>query len=250
MSNSKRFLFVLFLSLFVLFSPLLVNAQDKDNDPPDRSGTYKVPGHENMRVRVFVHEPPNQSPAFIACSADVNSEAVVSETGWRLPSNWTYYVNPNVPSTISNDLSTIVENSFNTWRTPLTGKVNFIYGGITNIGVKKLDGKNIIAWGRTSGSALGVTNTWYYAQTGQTVETDTIMNKKYKWGWSTTLCDSSYYDAQNILTHELGHWTGLNDHYTAEFVDNTMFGYGSKGEVKKDSLTTGDINGIKNIYGL
>ena len=57
------------------------------------------------------------------------------------------------------------------------------------------------------------------------------------------------YDAQEILTHELGHWMGLGDMYDAANYQNaTMYGYGSKAEVKKDTLSTGDISGIGVIY--
>ena len=51
-----------------------------------------------------------------------------------------------------------------------------------------------------------------------------------------------------LLTHELGHSMGLNDEYDTTYVDNTMFGYGSMTETKKDTLTTGDIIGVKSLY--
>ena len=41
---------------------------------------------------------------------------------------------------------------------------------------------------------------------------------------------------------------GLADEYTQEYADNTMFGYGSKGETKKNTLTTGDKTGLTAIY--
>ena len=77
------------------------------------------------------------------------------------------------------------------------------------------------------------------------------MNKAYVWTWSGGTTDCAYtesYDAQNILTHEIGHWFGLDDEYTDEYIENTMYGYGSKWEVKKNTLTTGDINGLQAIY--
>jgi len=158
-----------------------------------------------------------------------------------------------VPSTISPNLGTIINNSFAVWENALpTGSgVTLAYDGPTSANRAVYDRQNIIAWGRTSGSALGVTYIWY--QNGIAIELDTIMNEKFSWGWANQstnpLCAySNVYDAQNILTHELGHWFGLNDHYTADYVNNTMYGYGSKGEVKKDTLTAGDIAGINLIY--
>jgi len=232
----------------LLFTPFAFAQKPEDWEPPEKNGIYDVPGKKNLKVRVFVHESPIKSAAVIGCQPDNDSTAPVDPAGWRLTKNWTYYINPNVPSSIASNLTTIVENSFNAWRDPLTGKVNFKYGGTTNVRAKKLDGKNIIAWGRTSGSALGVTYIWYDTPTKNAVETDTIMNFKYRWGWSATTCDSSYYDAQNILTHELGHWVGLDDEYDLSYADHTMYGYGAKGEIKKDTLTTGDKNSALALY--
>jgi hypothetical protein len=110
----------------------------------------------------------------------------------------------------------------------------------------------VVTWGRTSGTALGVTYTWYNPSTGEVAEVDTVLNSKFAWSWtpfSTDACvNSATYDAQNILTHEVGHWMGLNDEYTADFANNTMYGYGSKAEIKKDTLTSGDSMGLRVIY--
>jgi len=152
------------------------------------------------------------------------------------------------------NFSRLADLSFAIWQNTEieTANVNLKYEGSTTLTRKALDGKNIVTFGSTSGSALGVTYTWYYPSTGMAVETDTILNKKFTWSWTPYLPDAcpnvNTYDAQNILTHELGHWLGLNDHYTVDFANNTMYGYGAKGEIKKDTLTTGDKAGVNNIY--
>ena len=46
----------------------------------------------------------------------------------------------------------------------------------------------------------------------------------------------------------LGHWFGLDDEYDTAYSNNTMFGYGSKAELKKITLENGDKIGIDNIY--
>ena len=57
------------------------------------------------------------------------------------------------------------------------------------------------------------------------------------------------YDVRNIATHEVGHVCGLADLYTARSSEQTMYGYGGIGEVKKDSLASGDIAGLQKLYG-
>ena len=58
-------------------------------------------------------------------------------------------------------------------------------------------------------------------------------------------CQSSpdAYDLQNIATHEIGHWIGLNDLFDDSDKDLTMYGFGAGGEVKKRTLGQGDISG-------
>lgn len=240
---------------FLAFSGLAMAKQDI----PQVDGTYDVPGKPDLKVRVFVHKPkalriPTSNPILACGLGDSDSSASVADTGWKLPSTWSYTLNPSsVPSSVgSAKLTTIASAAFQKWTNAIGGKVNISKTTQnTTINRAKYDGKNIIAWGRTNSSALAVTYTWYY-NSGLVAEVDTIMNQKFPWSWtpySSSLCaDSNTYDAQNILTHELGHWYGLDDHYTGDYTENTMYGYGDKKEIKKDTLTTGDISGVNKIY--
>lgn len=239
----------------VLFLPVLaflilacsVNAQ---SSVPEINGDYQDPENKKIRVRVFVHNPKIDVSVQNVCSSDSSSDAQVGVTGWRIPGvAWNYKINASsAPSSVSSNLATIAANSFQEWSNAIgTGasKPTFVFGGQTSATKSSYDGQNIIAWGRTSGTALAVTYTRYYTSTGQVVDVDTIFNKKFSWSWNT--CNNSY-DAQNILTHELGHWVGLRDEYTVSFVENTMYGYGAKNETKKNTLTNGDILGLTSIY--
>lgn len=234
---------------------------------PDQAGIYAVPGRPDLKLRVFVYhakpdnpgkpakpEPP--APELKCDLDDLDSNAEVGLAGWYLPTTWTYNLNPNsVPSSVgSENLAAITDNAFNAWLNEING-VSATRGANTNLTRAKIDGQNIVAWGRTPSSALAVTYTWYYTDTGLAAEIDTLMNSKVGWAWSDPnswagkICAyADVYDVQNILTHEIGHTFGLADEYTSEFVNNTMYGYGSKMETKKDTLTTGDIAGVNNIY--
>lgn len=257
----KKLLFCL-LALFILsfLSPVLAQSASDGADGliPEKDGIYNVSGRPDLKVRVFVHHPkakpsPTPQPSLICNQADPDSLAVIPAAGWKLPSNWNYQLNlSSVPASVgSSNLTAFAQTAFSAWSTASGNKVTFVRGDNTSTNRKGLDGKNIVAWGRTSGSALAVTYTWYYTATNVVAEVDTIMNVKFPWSWSGNndgCAVSNSYDAQNILTHELGHWMGLDDVYDVSYGENTMFGYGSKGEIKKDTLTTGDVVGVLAIY--
>ena len=266
--NKKIFVILAILIIILGISASLALAKNEKwaGDPsmgsgqviPEEDGTYDVPGHPELKVRVFVYRvKPSPSPtpiSSIACGLeDPTSDAVVDPTPWRLPNTTTfYYLNSgSVPSSVGGaNLQTIASNAFAQWTNVISNKVIIRNGGSTLINRKALDGKNIISWGRTPGSALAVTYTWYYSSSGMVAEVDTIMNNKFFWTWSglSTCAYPNSYDAQSILTHELGHWFGLDDEYTSEYTNNTMYGYGYKGDAKCDTLTDGDIIGIRAIY--
>lgn len=260
-------LFSVFAIMALVLSTSAVLAKnDKNADDdwviPEQNGTYDVPGHPGLKVKVFVHYPkikpgPTSSPVLACYLEDPGSQAEVGLAGWRLPSTWIYTLNlSSVPGTVgSKNLPVIANNAFKEWTDAMGNNKVTITKSLSDTTITKAsyDRKNIIAWGRAPGSALAVTYTWYYTATKEVAEVDTIMNSKFSWSWtnqtlSPNCADQNSYDAQDILTHELGHWVGLNDHYTSAYANNTMYGYGSKGEVKKDTLSSGDIFGVLKIY--
>ncbi len=57
----------------------------------------------------------------------------------------------------------------------------------------------------------------------------------------------SWFDVQSVATHEVGHFLGLDDLYSSDNSDNVMYGYISKGEIRR-TLTIGDIRGVRYLY--
>lgn len=255
---------VLFLAIFALFLAIFGQfalANKPENlTLPEKAGIYEVPGRPDLKLRVFIHpekpqkpgRPQPTTPPYTCTEEDPNASLLeVSAAGWKLPSTWKYKINfSSVPSTIgSNNIQTIINQAFTEWLNAIENKVNVLYDGQTTLTNAKLDNQNIIAWGRTPASALAISYIWYNNQ-GYALEVDTIMNKKYSWYWSQDIgcAYQNVYDAQNILTHELGHSFGLDDEYANDYQNHTMYGYGETGEVKKDTLTEGDKNSVRNLY--
>lgn len=250
----RKLIFCFFTSFVLLASPVLAVGPNDNAQIPERNGDYADPEHPGVRVRVFVHEPRKPDADVPATCDDPNSSAAVHAAGWKLPSgSWSYNLNPSsVPASVgSSNLSTIASNGFNRWQNA-QNRVTFNEGSNTTVTRNAYDGQNIITWGRTSGNALAVTYVRYYKTSKIVVDVDTIMNVKFPWSWTPYTnggCgDPTTYDAQAVLTHEEGHWLGLDDEYTSAYVNNTMYGYGFRGDIKADTLTTGDINGVKAIY--
>jgi hypothetical protein len=163
----------------------------------------------------------------------------------------TYRVNyGSIPSSVV-DGRTAIANSFGAWNA--AGAFKFAEGAPTTVRGYKYDGQNVVVWGNVPGGAIAVTYTWYYAD-GTVAETDTVMGKSLPWKYTSVsnpdaVCGPlNAYDVQDILTQEVGHWVGLDDLYAAADHDLTMYGYGSLGELKKDTLAAGDLAGVKAIY--
>lgn len=239
------------------FSASAQPALRHESEIPEKNGDYADPGHPGVRVRVFVHAPKAPLVTTSAQCLDPDSTAVVGAAGWHLPDSVTYRVNTSsAPASVgASNFPTLTAGAFSEWANALPASISkptFVVGPTTLLTRSAYDKQNIIAWGRTSGRALGVTYVRYFTASGLIVDVDTILNRKFPWSWSgnsaLTCGDPSAYDAQNILTHEIGHWIGLDDEYTSAHADNTMYGYGSTGEVKKDTVTTGDKQNLGIIY--
>jgi hypothetical protein len=114
--------------------------------------------------------------------------------------------------------------------------------GSTSIGY---DGTNRIVWGALQPGVIAVTYLWYNPATKQIVEFDMVFNTYYPWSLTG---ESTKMDVRNIATHELGH-NGLNDLRAPKDSALTMYAYSSLGETDKQTLGTGDILGIREIYG-
>jgi hypothetical protein len=119
------------------------------------------------------------------------------------------------------------------------------------------DGFNEVGWASLNGTfpnAIAVTMIWYGSDK-HIVEVDTAMNSDLTWTQNSVTGDPDtqtgilgYFDVQDIMTHEAGHWLMLLDLYQKAASAQTMYGYGSTGELKARSLESGDLAGLRKIY--
>lgn len=114
------------------------------------------------------------------------------------------------------------------------------------------DGKNEVMFGEISNpGVIAVAIVWGIFRgppsTRELIEWDVVFdNIDYPWGDGTL--DSTVMDFENIATHEFGHSVGLDDLYTTECSEQTMYGRAAYGETKKQTLEVGDKKGIQQLY--
>jgi hypothetical protein len=111
-----------------------------------------------------------------------------------------------------------------------------------------LDDENTVQWGLIDGPGgiIGATYYWYWANTKEMVEFDIILDKEETWATGGT---STAFDVQNVATHEAGHTLVLGDIRSPKSCGLTMHAYTWLGDTLKRSLGTGDILGVRAIYG-
>jgi len=118
-------------------------------------------------------------------------------------------------------------------------------------GGDSMDGTNGVTFGSIANSnTIAVTTVWGIfggkPANRVLVEWDQVYNQD-DFTWNTDESPNDM-DFDSIATHELGHSFGLADLYTGECSEETMYGYGSEGEIYARDLNAGDIAGISKLY--
>jgi hypothetical protein len=207
-----------------------------------------------LAVTVLPVTAIQSSPRLVVAEYSIDGTVKVTSTdgdasgykllGFRWQGTASYYVNPNNKYGLSTTAVTrALQTSANTWDLETNAEV-FTYKGITSRTAGRYDGYNVVYWGSYQRGAIAVTYIWYIGV--RIVETDTRMNTYYKWSLTG---QAGKMDVANIMTHEYGHWCGLADLYGTGDYWLTMYGYASTGETYKRTLATGDILGLRLVYG-
>jgi len=111
------------------------------------------------------------------------------------------------------------------------------------------DYRNEVSFGNyPQTNVIAVTNIWVSGRGKNKiiVDYDVMFDNDFVWGDASI--NPALMDLQNIAVHEIGHGLGLADLYNT-CVQETMYGYSTEGEISKRDLNSGDIAGIRKLYG-
>ncbi len=249
--------------LLILATPVLAAP------PTDNPGK----GPPELDKIVFVHYgkefAPGKPPG--APGKVPGDNTLYSYSGYHWAnSNVSYEINPSGnPITDGTDATTGITTAFLTWQNDPNSNINFTCLDTSSsispgINATSPDYHNAVGWTDLSASypdAIAVAVVWATRGTKHIVDCDTALNNNSQFAWTqsdvtlsnantTLLNNTSAYDVdvQNIMTHESGHWLMLNDLYTSAAIEQTMYGYASDRELKKRSLESGDLAGVRKIY--
>jgi hypothetical protein len=175
---------------------------------------------------------------------------IVSSSGngahWAsMPIN--YFINLDGSPQINNDSEfAAVHAAFQTWANVSTANVRFNYGGPAVISTGAGDAINLVSFTDTSfpfgSGTLAVTLNYFSDSTGITSEADILFNPNQLW---STSGESGRYDIQSVMTHEIGHFLGI-DH--SALISSVMSPFGLPGQVDQRVLQYDDVAAVSEIY--
>ncbi|MBN2360345.1 MAG: matrixin family metalloprotease [Deltaproteobacteria bacterium] len=183
----------------------------------------------------------------------------------------TYAINriayPPLPA---QDVYDAVRVSFETWQAPSCSDLSFTLLSLTddrtagyNWRVPE-DNENLVVWRngdaadpadawRHERGSIAVTTTTFNSRTGELLDADIEFNGVW---YQFTTCTppapgcTVAYDVQNTMTHEIGHFFGLDHPLPTEpdATEATMYSSAPRGETSKRDLAANDIEGLCFIY--
>lgn len=150
-----------------------------------------------------------------------------------------------------------VRRSFNNWTRVSCSDITLVDGGLTDETRSTFEpdegsaNSNLVIWRDdgwgdvASARAFALTSVTFNPSSGNIVDADIEVNTEfYPYSASPTPA-ANHVDLENTMTHEVGHFIGL-DH--TEVREATMFATAPVGETNKRSLHDDDIKGVCHIY--
>ncbi len=149
-----------------------------------------------------------------------------------------------------------VDKSFNTWNKVKCSNIMLVDGGLTSSNDASYDpnqskSMNVVAWRNqnwgkvASARAFALTSVTFNPKNGVIADADIQVNTEFYQFSAGNDPQPNHVDVQNTLTHEVGHFIGL-DH--SKKPEATMFATAPVGETSKRSLDADDIHGVCATY--
>ncbi len=236
---------------------------------------FRMPtGKNSERLTVFVFyekggkgggggkKPPKDDGGGEACS-DPKTNQAFSELGvqWAQAGIWVDYQPAFEPDAVTGMAFGALDRAFGAWEAAMGNGslVEFVEDASAPLPPAS-DGRNVVGWrqlvGRDSRKVLAATYIWDV--NGIISEADIVYNTAHKWAVNEPIIPGSStcgkdFDVQAIGVHEIGHLFGLghvNDDGVVENgdeTDATMAPTAAKGELKKQTLTPGDMAGARAV---
>ncbi|MFH1773651.1 MAG: matrixin family metalloprotease [Methanobacteriota archaeon] len=218
--------------LFLLSVLLIAQAARPDDKPP------------YIEKIIFIHYEKKAKPGGGGTTSSCSYKLLSGGIRWKtfpVP----YEVNPEGSGVAAENVTNAAFLSSEAWDARVTPDL-FDAPALTAAQAADLDGKNTVVWSSLDPGIIAVTSLWYNTVTKTIVEFDITLSTNYGW---VTDGNADKMDVQNIATHEIGHGAGLGDLYATKDAEQTMYGYSSLEETKKQTLECGDIKGVIKLYG-
>jgi len=171
--------------------------------------------------------------------------------------------NRDITGVTAAQLQGTVAASFAEWARPANVQIGSQFLGFTSIDPAIKDGQTVIGFRSRPDldRTLGETSFEFDAVTGQFIGADIFLNSFFDWSVAAN-GDSSRFDVQSIMTHEIGHLLGLGHSALGETEPRsgggrTVLGKRAvmfpiaypRGSVRDRTLQADDAAGITDIYG-
>ncbi len=152
--------------------------------------------------------------------------------------------NSFAPASVVSSAPAAIERSLVNWDRDIDG--NYFDFDQNNAAPERpgMDGTNVIGWARLVPKQV-LAAAWVYTSTSENrvLQADIFYNISHTWGVLGSCNSSPAFDVENIGTHEVGHILGLA-HWSDAAKMATMYPSAPSGEIKKRTLTLGDVAGV------
>lgn len=166
---------------------------------------------------------------------------------WDAPIN--YVINPSNPFGLSEKfVIKAVSSGVKEWDKYTPEKLFKNYKiDYSAVPTDNMNGKNeYIFASYPAPNVLALTIIYGYFSIGKMLEYDIIFNTNFAWGDAS---QSYVADVQAIATHQTGNGLGLGNLYDSACSQETMYAYSGYGVTSQRTLNSGDIAGLRAIYG-